>query len=434
MKSITGLMSFSGFLIAVSLTAAADVKPGAAAEARSAMPEVKSNGIDPFFTQQWHFQNMGQKYQKDLDDTRNFTVIGLSGADVSMGKMTLPLKLKRQVIVAVLDSGIDVGHEELKPLLLMNDKECKDGKVPTSNTGDLDKNGLDGDCLGWNFTSTRFARLVQDDVGHGTHVAGLVASVAGNSVGVSGYSNDIRILPLKVYDDKEEGGAAAAATRKTNISDRVADALDYAVKRGAEVVNLSMGWPLVSHTEKVKSALDRAIAAGLIVVAGAGNDSHGSPIYPCAHPGVLCVGAMDGDGNISSFSNLAGHVDIFGPGDHILSTWPMAMTSDLYGIRGYEYRSGTSQASPLVAGAVAVLRGMFPEEGPRETLARLLSSVRKDLPTRMENGAPLTGLFNLDAAIQRPGGRTVRAFWKGSHLVDVHPKTADVTLTLNLQN
>lgn len=418
MKSIGGFMSLSGLVMLVSLAGAADSKPG----------------TDPFFNQQWHFKNVGQKYQKDLDDTRNFTVTGLPGADVSLAKMTLPLKLKRQVIVAVLDSGIDVGHEELKPLLLLNDKECKEGKVPTANTGDLDKNGLDGDCLGWNFTSTRFARLVQDDVGHGTHVSGLIASVAGNGIGVGGYSNDIRILPLKVYDDKEEGGAAAAATRRTNISDRVADALDYAVKRGAEVVNLSMGWPLVSHTEKVKAALDRTIKSGVIVVAGAGNDSHGSPIYPCAHAGVLCVGAMDGDGRVSGFSNLAGHVDIFGPGDQLLSTWPMAMTSDLFGIRGYEYRSGTSQASPLVAGAVAVLKGLFPEESSQAILGRLLSSVRQDLPLRIESGAPLTGLVSLSGAIQNSGQRAVRAFWKGSHLVDVDPKTAAVTLTLNLQN
>ena len=389
---------------------------------------------DPFFNQQWHLKNVGQKYQKDLDDTRNYTIHGLVGADVSLGNLGLPLKLKRQVIVAVLDSGIDVGHEELKPLLLLNEKECKDGKVPTGPTGDPDKNGLEGDCLGWNYTSQRFSRLVQDDVGHGTHVAGLIASVGSNGVGVNGYSNDIRLLPLKVYDDAEEGGKAAAATKTTNISDRVANALDYAVLRGAEVVNLSMGWPLVSHTEKVKGALDRAIAKGVIIVAGAGNDSHGSPIYPCAHPGVLCVGAMDGDGKISSFSNLAGHVDIFGPGDQILSTWPMGMTSDLYGIRGYEYRSGTSQAAPLVSGGLAVLKGLFPEENSQQTLARLLGSVRRDLPLRADGNTALSGLLNLDAAVRGQKSRQVRAFWKGSHLIDVDPGTAEVRMVVSIQN
>ena len=180
-----------------------------------------------------------------------------------------------------------------------------------------------------------------DDHGHGTHVAGILAA-ADNTVGVVGVAPGVSLYSLKVLDADGYG----------YLSDFIA-ALDWCIEHGVRVVNYSAGGN--SPWDPVKVACDRARAAGVTIVAAAGNE-YGAPIlYPAAYPSVIAVGATDGNDLLSDFSNYGEELDLVAPGQNIRSTV-------LAG--GYATHSGTSMASPHVAGAAALLasrRITFPQ-------------------------------------------------------------------------
>lgn len=371
---------------------------------------------DTYIGYQWSLNNQGQSVVRDIDDTHAVEILANPLANIGWSK-DLDLMFKKDVIVAVVDSGVDYNHEDLKGHFALNEKECVDGKPSTATkTGDPDGNGFDGDCLGWNFVAPdqKRSRLTDDDIGHGTHISGIIASEINNAIGISGLSNRIKILPLKVYDSKEEGGSV---TRRVSISERVAQAIDYAVVRKADVINLSLGWPIINNTQKVKDAINAALASGIVIVAGAGNDRHEAQIYPCAHPGVICVGSVDVDANVSRFSNYGGHVDILAPGGDILSTWPTLLSSQLFGPKGYEIRSGTSQAAPFVSGAAAILKGIYPNISNQELRARLLASAQAST----QKSFTLKGLLNISEAVNLKNPQLVLPNFKSLDYVSVSP-------------
>jgi subtilisin family serine protease len=392
---------------------------------------------DPFMIYQWALWNSGQKVMNDIDDIHPKELIG--NPQIQIGwKPSFDTRMKRDVVVAVIDSGLDLDHEDIQGHVALNTAECKDGNLTTGPTGDPDKNGFDGDCMGWNFAARdkKQGKLVDDDLGHGTHIAGIIAAVSGNSIGISGVSNRIKILPLKVYTASEENsvGGAAPVQKQESISDRVAKALDYAVLRKVDVINLSLGWPLVNNSEKVKNALKNALDHDILVVAGAGNDRHEAQIYPCALEGVVCVGSVDIDGQVSRFSNFGGHVDVVAPGDNILSLWPTALTnsSTVFGPKGYEVLSGTSQATPYVSGVLAVLRGIYPDLSARDLRAKLLASAA---PAAANTETfTLRGLINLEKAISiNTDGVVLPSFKEFDHAI-VNSQTGEFTLPVRLNN
>ena len=327
---------------------------------------------DTYFNYQWPLANNGQKVIGDIDDITPVETSGVSWASIDWS-FELDKKMRRDTVVAIIDSGVDITHEDLKNRIYLNESECRDGRVPLGPTGDPDKNGFEGDCAGWNFATNdvRRQRLVDDDVGHGTHVAGIIAANINNGIGLSGLSNRIKILPLKVYDSREGLG------NQDVISLRVARAINYAIERKVDVINLSLGWPVAANIKEVKMAIDRASSLGIAVVAAAGNDRHDALIYPCAYKSVICVGSININGEVSRFSNFGGHVDILAPGGQILGLTPMTLSSDLFGVKGYDIKFGTSQAAPFVTGAIALLKGIFPEASLDEIHSSLLRSARK---------------------------------------------------------
>jgi subtilisin family serine protease/subtilisin-like proprotein convertase family protein len=290
---------------------------------------------DPEFSRQWGLRNIGQ------------TVNGVTGtfdADIDANQAWDQTIGNNNVIVAIVDSGVDVLHPDLVANMWVNTSEI------AGNGVDDDGNGFVDDINGYDFGSGDGNPM--DFVGHGTHVAGIVGAVADNGIGVSGVNWDVSLMALKIGTD--HGGP-------TN-SGAIA-AINYAVAMGATVSNHSYG---VNPTQALQDAITNAQANNHIVVVAAGNSSSNNdvfPAYPASYPqdNIIAVAATDSRDNLATFSSYGlTSVDIGAPGVDIFSTVPTA-GSDFYPTRnGYEFSDGTSMASPMVAGAVALLRSVAP--------------------------------------------------------------------------
>lgn len=368
---------------------------------------------------QWGMKNTGQAQNLDLDPVQTFRVPGIPGEDIQR-IFSSTGKLKRKVRVAVLDTGIDKNHPNLKNVIYRNEAECKqlsafeaclneDGKareecetqfMTSANPNlDPDHNGYPLDCSGWSIlgNADNPAGILGrpdfgDDQGHGTHVAGIIAAqMDAQFLGVSGVSSNVEIIPIQVIGKNPSEPVKPLSTDinlealspveskqkwpKKSLGDLVARGLLYAFKAKADVVNLSLGWPAARDSELIRGLIEEMHNRGIIVLAAAGNDSTRALLRPCAYEGVICVGSHGPDGAISHFSNYGGGVDILAPGLNILSTFPM----DTRPVRfrktwGFEFLSGTSQASPFVAGVVAE---MIAQGIPRnEIYPRLMATTR----------------------------------------------------------
>jgi type VII secretion-associated serine protease mycosin len=225
------------------------------------------------------------------------------------------------VVVAVIDTGVDGNHPDLS------------GNVLTGYDAIDDTEGGDS-----------------DGNGHGTHVAGTVAAVTGNGEGIAGVAPDAKVLPVKVLDAEGSGWSSDTA-----------EGIVWAADNGAQVINLSLGSD--SSTEAEETAVAYAIDNGVTVVAAAGNErEEGSPTsYPAAYEGVIAVAATDADDEIAEYSNRGDYVDVAAPGSAILSTYPGDLTED-----GSEYAelSGTSMAAPHVAAVAALIKAVQPDLSP----------------------------------------------------------------------
>jgi thermitase len=230
--------------------------------------------------------------------------------------------------VGVVDSGVDLGHADLAGQIAAGGRNFVDGFNPGA---------------------------VSDVDGHGTHVSGIIAAQANNSVGVVGVAPGAKVLPLRVFSS---GGGA--------YDSRIAQAFDYAGDLGLRVVNASLGAPGPSQT--VSNAI--AMHPNTLFVTAAGNDgSDARLVSPCnvPQPNVLCVGATDYNDRRAQFSNYgATSVDLFAPGVDISSTWPS---------NAYAFLDGTSMAAPHVSGEAALLLGARPSLTTQELKALIMASV-----------------------------------------------------------
>lgn len=207
--------------------------------------------------------------------------------------------------IAVIDTGVDYTHPDL------------DGKT----------------IRGYDFVDNDYDPMDLD--GHGTHVAGIAAAETNNATGIAGTAPNTRILAVRVL------GADGSGT----LTD-IADGIRYAADAGAEVINLSLGCDCSTTT--LQNAVNYAWNKGVVLVAAAGNDGVRTTFEPASYSNVIAVGAVDSSNRKASFSNYGTWVDVVAPGVDIASTYP--------GNR-YVYLSGTSMASPYVAGLAALLKG-----------------------------------------------------------------------------
>ena len=271
-------------------------------------------------------------------------------------------------LVAVVDTGIDRSHPQLAPRLALNTGEMgtdAQGRDKSSNGVDDDKNGFVDDWNGWNFVARTNSPL--DDNGHGTHVSGIIAAQHSDTVAqaanyVQGIAPKAVILPLKFLDSDGTGA----------LSDAVS-AINYAVARGANVINASWGGTACSVT--LRSAIANLVAKNILFVVAAGNDSVDlgeQPRYPASfsYLSQLTVGATGLFDSMATYSNYGTpSVHLFAPGTLIISTFPNATMAAL---------SGTSMATPFVTGTAALLYGTHPDATLTQIRGAILGSVFKN--------------------------------------------------------
>lgn len=261
-------------------------------------------------------------------------------------------KGSEDVIVAVIDTGVDLNHSDLQGRLTDGLNVIIEGQPP------------------------------MDDVGHGTHVAGVISALVNNNEGVAGMSWYNRVMPVKVLDQSGAGTTYA-----------VAQGIIWAVDQGASVINLSLG--NYANAAFLHDAIKYAYERDVVIVAATGNDSTSQPGYPAAYPEVLAVSAVDQNQRLASFSNYGHYVDVVAPGVSIAST---------YTDNRYAALSGTSMASPHVAALAAMIRSRNPALTNEEVM-QIIRDTATDLGEPGKDPYYGYGQINVAAALMIASGQ-----------------------------
>ncbi len=271
-----------------------------------------------------------------------------------------------EVIVAIVDSGIDYENEDLSSRIWRNSFELQ-GIAGADDDG----NGYIDDVMGWDFTNAPgFLGLgdylvrdsdPMDESGHGTHVAGIVAALANNGVGIAGVAPNAKLMALRAGFRLPEGGFLE--------DDDTAAAIVYASDNGAHVINMSWGDPRPSPL--MRDVIRYAYDKGCVLVASTGNEGSESLYYPAGFDETIAVGASDSFDEVTSISNYGRNIDLVAPGSGVIST--------VIGGK-YEYWSGTSMAAPHVSGLAALILGLSPDASA-EQVRNLLKLSAEDIGT-----------------------------------------------------
>ncbi len=287
------------------------------------------------------------------------------------------------VVVAIIDSGLDLQHPDGPTYLWTNEDEIPD------NGKDDDGNGYVDDIHGWNFIAEN--NRLQDDYGHGTFVAGIIAAKTNNGIGIAGVNPGARIMPLKVSDEK--GKASSLSIYR---------AIRYSVDNGARIINISLGREGISKLEQL--GLNYAWNMGCLVVVAAGNQAgsigkHG----PAGLAHAFSVASIDVDGNWRNTSNSGRTVAIAAPGEAIysLSAADGKMDGSMLPFTETEYHRlhGTSFASPYVAGTASLVWAKHPDLNNRQ-LANLLLETARDSSKKGWDDRTGAGMVNARAALE----------------------------------
>ncbi len=286
----------------------------------------------------------------------------------------------RIVVVAVLDSGLDLSHPDLIANTWKNPREL------ATNGIDDEKNGFVDDVYGWNFLTN--TNNVQDNYGHGTHVSGIIGAVGNNGVGITGLGWQVALMPLKILGDNGVGTVSAALAAMSYVTMMRRD-----FETNIVVTNNSWG-ASTGASVVMRDAIAAMGDIGITFVAAAGNNGSNNdivPRYPSSYdvPNVIAVAASDQADTLSSFSNFGPTtVDLAAPGSLIYST----LSGSTYG-----YLSGTSMAAPQVAGAIALLNAGKPGLTVAQTRAAILSST--DVIPSMVGKTVTGGRLNINGAM-----------------------------------
>jgi thermitase len=298
---------------------------------------------DPQFADQWALDNQGQEN-------------GKAGADISALEAWKKTHGSEEVVVAVLDSGVDYTHLDLRSNMWL-----RPDNVPAYFDDEL---GSFNDQQGYNGTDPLTDPM--DDNGHGTHCAGIIGAEGDNSEGIAGINWHVQIMPLKFLGRGGFGTTADAIK-----------AINYAIDRKKHGVNIRVinaSWGSTANSKALEDAIRAAGDAGILFVAAAGNDGSDNdrrPHYPSNYdlPNVISVAALDRNDQLASFSNWGVKtVHVAAPGKDILSTW-----------LGDAYRdaSGTSMAAPQISGVAALILAKEPNLSVEKLKERILKSVDK---------------------------------------------------------
>ncbi|NBD22944.1 S8 family serine peptidase [Paenibacillus glycinis] len=328
-----------------------------------AEPDVKvhmaSVPSDPLFPDQWGLRNVGQVIDGPVKGLPGFDINAINAWDISQGS--------GDVVVAVLDTGVDTSHPDLKANIWKNA-----GEIPNNGIDD-DGDGFVDDVNGWDFYNAdgTVFDASQGDF-HGTEVAGVIAASANNGIGISGVAPNVKILPLKVLGPDGTGYASD-----------VIRAIQYAERAGAKIANLS--WTTDTYSQALKDAIE---ASPLLFTVAAGNEPKEdfslkapknldvSPVYPGSYgsKNIVTVGAVGPDGLFSYFSNYGPKtVDAAAPGIAVLSTAPSrniglgaqidnGTYKAVYNVFGFESMPSAEQRRMAFDGAMQFLGGSDTEK------------------------------------------------------------------------
>ncbi len=327
--------------------------------------QIQSVANDAFFGRQWQLSKVG------IDRVWDIT----TGSDL---------------IVAVIDTGVDLNHADLADKFWANP-----GEVPNNNIDD-DNNGYTDDYLGYDFVD--HDSTPQDLHGHGTGIASIIAARSNNGVGISGINWQARIMALRALNSIGGGDFETVAT-----------AIRYAADNGARVINMSFG--SFSDMSVLASAIDYATSRNVVIVAAVGNNSTSTIYYPAAYPQVVAVSSLSRTDQLSGFSNYGSGVDIAAPGEHI----PVAdISSSAPSV--YAEGAGSSFAAAVVTGTVSLMLAKNPALTPAQ-VETILKLTADDLSDSVRFGA---GRVNAYRAVtyQPPAVRS-------STLTSGSPATAD---------
>ncbi|WP_374055067.1 S8 family serine peptidase [Rossellomorea sp. FM04394] len=310
---------------------------------------------DPYFSSLWGLKNTGQYINQ----------YGTPGIDINVSNAWDITMGSTSTVIAVIDTGIDINHPDLKYRIFTNKNE-----VPNNGIDD-DNNGYVDDVNGWDFyneDNTVYDSPYVDD--HGTHVAGTIAGHSDNGIGVVGVAPNVKILPLKFLGTEDGSGYTSDAVR----------AVEYAASMGIKISNNSWGGSGYS------TALYEAIRdSNSLFIAAAGNDGSNIDYYSSYPAGydldnILSVAAVDNRGDLAYFSNYGRtSVDVAAPGVSILSSLPD---------NSYGYYNGTSMATPHVAGVAALIQSEYPDYDP-STMKTMIMDSTKELSS--VDGITVTG-------------------------------------------
>ena len=303
------------------------------------------------------------------------------------------------VVVALLDAGFDLDHEDLQGQYWINESETP------SNKKDDDKNGYEDDIQGWDFvdgdadpspdTSDPSKDLV---ISHGTLLAGIIGATTNNTKGIAGINQAVSIMPLRVLDKNGVGTSA-----------RVKNAMRYAVENGADVINLS--FTLKSIDPQLQETIRWAFGQGVVIVAAVGNDNanlESKPVYPSCYDTliganlVIGVAGLDQHNRKASFSNYGKTcTDLSAPATDIFGAVYHDATRLLFSTSYGGPWEGTSVAAPMVTGAVALLKAKYPSLSPDQirNILRLSADPLKE-GTLVERQSLGSGSLNIARALE----------------------------------
>ena len=313
-----------------------------------------------------------------LSDVKRYTVTSLDALSVVLSKDRDPGFWDTPVRSLENFEPTLWNIDLIDSLSLSSSLEYSSVKVAVLDTGVSPHEDLGALLPGYDF--------VQNDTdpsdlhGHGTHVAGIVAAIR-NSTGVAGVAPGVGIIPVRVLDANGSG-----------LISSVIAGIGFALESKANVINLSLG--STTDVPALKNAITQATLSGVLVVAAAGNSGLSNAVsYPAAYPDVLAVASTTRSNAVSSFSSRGSYVDIAAPGSSILST---------YNNGSYEYMSGTSMASPHVAGAAALLFAAHPQASPLQVSQALCQSAT-DIDSTGVDQASGCGLMSVSKALSSLG-------------------------------
>ncbi len=321
------------------------------------------------------------------------------------------------IIIAIVDTGIDWDHPDLANNIWINPNEIADNGI------DDDRNGFVDDIRGWDFggeEGTGDNNPNEDKADHGTHVAGIAGAVTNNNIGIASIGYYCKLMAVKTSQNniRTDNGNALIAYGYQGII--------YAAENGAKIINCS--WGGFGFSIANQEAINYVVSLGTLVVAAAGNDNKEDAFYPAGYKGVLSVASVNSSDIRSSFSNYGINVDVSSPGEQIYSTWFN---------NTYRALTGTSMASPLTAGLAGLVATEFPNFSPLQIAEQIrvntdnINNINSNYKNKIGSGR-----INAFKALNNKNSKSVRiqnySVYDGND--EIFESGEDLTIEINFIN